>query len=284
LLPCDDYNTKGECIGNLTEHTEAPSNATDDTIHNTVEDTQYFHDQSIARCTHSAFKTATSELWACVATRRGERANPVTDDELAKDAPKAFDAGIWVHRASDTDYQALKPYFGYLPVETIARTFENSTQCGHIFNSEEGNQFKRYKSPQPAMNIHRWDEDILMDEIFSGTPAIDGGFKSAMVFFGRKSHITHVEEVAVKGFVDRWFVGLELFELVPFCSNLLSFMFPHGLLLAVEFLQSINTTDLTFWVALLQKSLWGFKICVQLQAIVSRRWDCGWKIITFFFE
>ena len=52
-------------------------------------------------------------------------------------------------------------YFGYSPAKTIAKTFENSTQYGYIFNSEEGNQFKRYKSPQPAMNIHRLSESPL---------------------------------------------------------------------------------------------------------------------------
>ena len=130
-----------------------------------------------------------------MATRRGARLNPMTNDELADDAPRAFDTGIRVHKASDKDYEALKPYFGCSPVKTTARTFENSTQYGHIFNSEEGNQFKRYKSPQPAMNMHGWDEDIPMDEIFSGVPALNGGFKSAMVFFGRRSHIIHVEEM-----------------------------------------------------------------------------------------
>ena len=45
------------------------------------------------------------------------------------------------------------------------------------------------------MNVTRWDEDILMDEMFSGVPAINGGFKSAMVFFGRKSHVIHAEEM-----------------------------------------------------------------------------------------
>ena len=195
LLPCDDCNAKGECIGNPTEHTEALSNASDSSIHATIKDAQHFHDQSATRCTCSAFKAATSDLWACVATRRGARANPVTDDESADDAPRAFGTGIRVHKASDADCQALKPCFGHLPVKTTARTFENSTQCGHVFNSKEGNQFWRHKSPQPAMNIHRWDKDILMDETFSGVPAINGGFKSAVVFFGRESHIMHAEEM-----------------------------------------------------------------------------------------
>ena len=45
------------------------------------------------------------------------------------------------------------------------------------------------------MNIHRWDEDVLMDEIFASVPAVDGSFKSAMAFFGCRSHVIHVEEM-----------------------------------------------------------------------------------------
>ena len=89
----------------------------------------------------------------------------------------------------------MKPHFGYLSVETAEKTFKNSNQHGCVFNSNEGNQFKRCKSPQPAMNITRWNEDILMDEMFSRVPAINRGFKSTMVFFGRKSHVIHVEEI-----------------------------------------------------------------------------------------
>ena len=119
----------------------------------------------------------------------------MTSDGLADDASKVFDTGIWVHKASETDYQALKPHFGYLSVETAEKTFKNSNQHGCVFNSNEGNQFKRCKSPQPAMNITRWNKDIPIDEMFSGVPPINGRFKNAMVFFGCKSHVIHVEEM-----------------------------------------------------------------------------------------
>ena len=194
LLPCDNHDATGECIGQTAEQLQ-PASDGPSAINQVTSEQECLHDQSTARCIHSAFKATTSDLWACVATGRGARLNPTANDEPTEEAPKAFDTGIRVHEASDTDCKALKPCFACLPIKTTASAFENSTQHGCIFNSEEGNQFKRCKSPQPAVNVHRWDEDILMDEIFASVPAIDGRFKSAMVFFGRRSHIIHVEEM-----------------------------------------------------------------------------------------
>ena len=86
-------------------------------------------------------------------------------------------------------------------------------------------------------------------------------------------------EIIVKGFVDRWFIGLELFKLDPFCSNLVHVAVLHIWLWfapgsGIDAI-SIDTADCTFLAALLSKSLWGFKICVHFQVIVSRRWGCG---------
>eukprot|EP00536_Pseudo-nitzschia_multiseries_P014229 jgi/Psemu1/214147/e_gw1.674.34.1 len=70
----------------------------------------------------------------------------------------------------------------------------------------------RFQSPQPAMNVRPLNDDVLSDVIYSDTPAIDGGSKIAQVFFGRKSHIIHVEEMRTTGdflpclqnFVRQW--------------------------------------------------------------------------------
>ena len=86
LLPCDDHNTKGECIENLTEHRGSVECFGQHHLCD-CNDAQCFHDQSTARCMHSAFKAATSNLWAHAATRRGAKKNLLTDDEPANDAP-----------------------------------------------------------------------------------------------------------------------------------------------------------------------------------------------------
>ena len=51
---------------------------------------------------------------------------------------------------------------------------------------------KRYKSPNPALNIHQRDEPVATDTVFSDTPAIDGGETTAQIFVGTKSFVTDV--------------------------------------------------------------------------------------------
>ena len=52
---------------------------------------------------------------------------------------------------------------------------------------------KRYKSPYPALNVHRRDEPVATNTVFSDTPAIDGGETCARIFVGTKSFVTNVE-------------------------------------------------------------------------------------------
>ena len=71
--------------------------------------------------------------------------------------------------------------------------------------SPNGNLFKRWKAPNPAMNVFRLNDDVLTDDIQSDTPAISGGFSRAQIFFGRNSHIIHVEPLAKKSYFLRTF-------------------------------------------------------------------------------
>jgi hypothetical protein len=75
------------------------------------------------------------------------------------------------------DYDALCPrfvttQFARMPLNTILR--------------------KRFKSPNPAVNIRRRDEPIATDTIQSNVPTIDGGEKYAQIFVGTKSLVTDV--------------------------------------------------------------------------------------------
>ena len=78
------------------------------------------------------------------------------------------------HTPSPIDYEILKPFFCWLPTKLIKKTFENSTQYGTLPQSEHGNLFQRFRSPHPAMNVSRLNDDLLMDKIQSNTPAING--------------------------------------------------------------------------------------------------------------
>ena len=51
---------------------------------------------------------------------------------------------------------------------------------------------KHYKSPFPANNVHRHNEPIITDTVYSDTPAIDSGYTCAQLFVGTKSLVTDV--------------------------------------------------------------------------------------------
>ena len=51
---------------------------------------------------------------------------------------------------------------------------------------------KHYKSPYPACNVHRRNEPIATDTVFSSTPAIDGGAQMAQLFVGTSSLVSDI--------------------------------------------------------------------------------------------
>jgi len=99
------------------------------------------------------------------------------------------------------DYQALRPMFGWLPADIIKQTFEVTTQYARLPMSTLLK--KRYKSPFPALNVHRRDEPVATDTIYSDTPAVDSGATIAQVFVGVESLVTDV--YAIK--TDRQFIN-----------------------------------------------------------------------------
>ena len=51
---------------------------------------------------------------------------------------------------------------------------------------------KKYKSPFPANNVHRCNEPVATDTVYSNTPAIDSGATSAQFFCGTESLVCDV--------------------------------------------------------------------------------------------
>ena len=62
---------------------------------------------------------------------------------------------------------------------------------------------KQYKSPFPGLNVHRRDEPVATDMIYSDTPTVDSGATIAHVFVGVESLVTDV--YAIK--TDRQFIN-----------------------------------------------------------------------------
>jgi len=89
------------------------------------------------------------------------------------------------------DYVQLKPFFLYASPSTIKRTFDASTQYGR--SAMGGVHLKKtYRSPFPALNVHRRNEAVATDTVFSDTPAVNNGATMAQIYVGRESLVTDV--------------------------------------------------------------------------------------------
>lgn len=76
-------------------------------------------------------------------------------------------------KTSNSDYEKQRPLFVWLPLDVIKKTYELTTQYTRIPMSTILK--KRYISPNPSMNVHRRNEPVVIDTIFSDTPAIGRG-------------------------------------------------------------------------------------------------------------
>ena len=89
------------------------------------------------------------------------------------------------------DYKAMCPFLGWLPKDIVQATFKRTTQYGRMPMTTYLK--KRFKSPYPALNVHRRNEPVATDTVYSDTPAIDGGETYAQLFVGTESLVTDVE-------------------------------------------------------------------------------------------
>ena len=80
------------------------------------------------------------------------------------------------------DQEKMRKYFGYIPAKVVRNTYKYSTQHGVLPPSSHLQ--KQFKSPNPLLNLHRRNEANATDQIFSDTPAMDGGETSAHLFVG----------------------------------------------------------------------------------------------------
>jgi hypothetical protein len=95
---------------------------------------------------------------------RANRAHYVCDHETVEVAPKFV-------MTLEPNYGQLCPHLGWLPVDTIKKTFEHTTQLTRMPMSTILK--KRYKSPNPALNVCPRDKPVATNTIYSDTPVID---------------------------------------------------------------------------------------------------------------
>jgi hypothetical protein len=86
------------------------------------------------------------------------------------------------------DYEALRPCFGWVSADTVRKTIMATTQ--HAREVYHAPLRKHFKSRFPALNVHRRNEPVATDTIWSDTPAVDNGAKFAQLFVGRRSLVT----------------------------------------------------------------------------------------------
>ena len=84
----------------------------------------------------------------------------------------------------------MRKYFGNVPADIVRRTFKYTSQIGTLPPSSHLQ--RQFKSPNPALNLHRRNEADATDQIFAKVPAIDGGEVGAHIFVGQDSKITDV--------------------------------------------------------------------------------------------
>ena len=90
-------------------------------------------------------------------------------------------------------YEEIRPYFLYMPKETIEKTLGCTTQYYRTYVSGPMVR-KTYRSPFPALNVMRRPESVFTDTIFSkNTPAVySGGVTMAQIYVGRLTHFLEV--------------------------------------------------------------------------------------------
>ena len=92
---------------------------------------------------------------------------------------------------SAPNLEALRPNFGWLPLERIKKTIQHTTQFAR--NAPRYPFRKHYRTRWPAANVDRWNEDVATDTFFSDTPAHDDGIMGhsgctmAQIYAGKRS-------------------------------------------------------------------------------------------------
>ena len=82
------------------------------------------------------------------------------------------------------DYEKSRPYLGWVIVDTVQKTMEQSTRWG-VSIPNTFPMKKHLKSRNPALSIPGRHEPVATDTVFSDTPAVRSGVKQAQVFVGR---------------------------------------------------------------------------------------------------
>jgi hypothetical protein len=109
--------------------------------------------------------------------------NPVEQDHDHSVKPKII-------TTKEPPYEMLRPKFGWLSTDVIQKTYKHTTQYARIPSSTI---LKRtFRSPNPALNVHRRNEPVACDVVYADVPAISDGSEAAVLFTGTETHVTDI--------------------------------------------------------------------------------------------
>ena len=94
-------------------------------------------------------------------------------------------------KPGERDWETLRRFFGWASAEHVERTFSATTQMGRLSNVIHLK--KQYRSPNPALNVHRRREPVATDYVYADVPAIDNGSMGAQIFIGTESEVCDVQ-------------------------------------------------------------------------------------------
>ena len=93
-------------------------------------------------------------------------------------------------KSRERDWERLRKYFAWLPKLVIQKTFDCTTQLARIPMS--AHLQRHYRSPFPALNVKRRDEDVATDTVYADTPDIEHGHVAAQFFVGTTSLVSDI--------------------------------------------------------------------------------------------
>jgi hypothetical protein len=104
-------------------------------------------------------------------------------------------------KTTKEDLAQLRPIFAWLPENAVKETFKNTTQYARMPMSTVLK--KHYKSPFPTLNVHRHEEALATNTVYSNVPAVDSGVTIAQLFVGLTSTVCDVYPLKTeKAFVN----------------------------------------------------------------------------------
>jgi hypothetical protein len=120
----------------------------------------------------------------------------ILDNHIIQDLPWLYQTHEHQIIENQQDFAPLRPNFAWLPENAVKHTFKNTTQYARMPMSTVLK--KHYKSPFPALNVHRREKAPATDTVYANVPAVDSGVTIAQLFVGLTSTVCGVNPLKTK--------------------------------------------------------------------------------------